>query len=231
MATEEPRLTAPYIIEGQEEPELAHSEGLNKMAAIIQLSVRSRTLTDPDTQGSPTVDAFSDGDIYLVPASGAGNFSGQDDNIAAFYDGWIFMTPNEGWRCYVEDENRTVIYQDGAWVDYVPTAGLVESLGGHIDDPTTKTYVLDESAAYGYDIDTMIGVCASGDVTVILFIAGVNVGGITNHNFTESQSTATADSASPEDRSVFAGDRVTMEITSGSPNPLDFSFTLKTTRH
>ena len=123
MATTEPRLGAPYTIEGQDEKELAHSEGLNRMAAIIQLSAKSRTLTNPDTEGSPTVDAFSDGDIYLVPASGAGNFSGQDDNFAAFYVGWIFQTPNEGWRCYIEDENRTVIFEDSAWVDYVPDAG------------------------------------------------------------------------------------------------------------
>ncbi len=230
MATTSPRLGVPYIAEGQDDKETAHSEGVNRFETMIQLSVKDRDLSDPDDLGSPTRDAFVNGDLYLVPSGATGNWSGQDDDIAAYYDGWIFLTPNEGWRVWIEDEDRTLLWDGSAWIHYLPVVGLAEQQSGHIESPTTKTYVLVESAAYRYDIDTMIGICASGDVVVTLFIDGTNVAGITAETFDQSQSTKTATGASPEDNTAVAGNRVTMLITAGSPDPIDFSFTIKTTR-
>jgi hypothetical protein len=230
MATTEARLGAPYIIEGQDEKELAHSEGVNRHAAIIMLSALDRDLADPDSLGSPTADIFSDGDIYLVPSGASGPFAGQDDNIAAYYSGWIFMTANEGWRCYIEDENRTLVYQDGAWADYLPVNGLVESLGGMIEEPADKDYILDESAAYAYQIETLIGICVDNDVTATLKINGNSVPGIIAENFGPTQSTASATAGSPISNQVQIGDRLVLTLAAGSPAPGDFSFTLKTTR-
>ncbi len=232
MATISPRLSVPYIVEGQDDKETAHSEGVNRFESIIQLSVLDRDIVNPDNLGSPTADVITNGDVYLVPSGGAGDFVGKDDDIAAYYDGWLFFTPRKGWLCYVEDENLMLLFDGAAWVNFAgaATAGLVETRSGHIEAPLTKTYVLEQSAAYLYDIDTLIGQCSNGDVVVTMFIGAMNVEGISAVSFTDSESTATATGGSPEDNTVHVGDRVTMVITAGSPDPLDFSFTLKTTR-
>ncbi|MEM9043524.1 MAG: DUF2793 domain-containing protein [Pseudomonadota bacterium] len=74
-------------------------------------SVISRsTVAEP---GSP-----SEGDLYIVPASATGaNWAGQDGDLAFFINAaWEFMTPFEGWRFWVNDENLKTIFDGTSWI-------------------------------------------------------------------------------------------------------------------
>jgi hypothetical protein len=108
-----PNLALPLIAQGQAQKEITHNEALFSLDALVQTSVKSRTLATPPA--SP-----SSGDRYLVPAAATGAWSGQTDKIAFFHDGaWSFLVPIVGWRTHVEDERLVVHYADGVWRDRI----------------------------------------------------------------------------------------------------------------
>lgn len=75
------------------------------LSALTQLSVISRTTVLP---GSP-----ADGDIYIVRSD-----AGSEANKVAVRDNgaWVYLTPQEGWRGWVRDENELVVFDGAAWV-------------------------------------------------------------------------------------------------------------------
>ena len=122
------------------------------------------------------------------------------------------------------NSNHLSIRRNGATVDLeVPL--IVESTGGMIEAPDDKTYILDQSAAYPYDIDTLIAKTVSGTLSVAIQINGTPVTGINTLAVTSVEATGTATALNV----VAIGDVVTMVVTSGS-TPIDYSFTLKSTR-
>jgi hypothetical protein len=103
--------------------------------------------------------------------------------------------------------------------------GLVESIKGMIEAPTDKIFILDQSAAYAYDIDTLIAKTVSGTLSVAVQINGTPVTGINTLAVSSVEATGTATALN----NVAIGDTVTLVVTSSS-SPVDFSFTMKTTR-
>lgn len=75
---------------------------LRQLSALTQLSVLDRVASVP---GSP-----SDGDIYLMTSGGNANDIALRDNGA-----WVYLTPQEGWKCYVRDEDTIYIWTGSAW--------------------------------------------------------------------------------------------------------------------
>lgn len=105
------RLGLPYLAAAQAQKHVTVNESLLRLDALVQLSARSATTsTQP---ASP-----SDGDIYLLPAGKSGAaWSAMADGVIAYYrDGaWEALTPNTGWRCYVEDEAALYTRNASAW--------------------------------------------------------------------------------------------------------------------
>jgi hypothetical protein len=78
--------------------------------ALVQLTVITSTLSA--APGSPT-----DGDVYIVKATGSGAWAGHDNDIAAYELGaWRFHDPAEGWLAYLQDTNQFVFWNGTAWV-------------------------------------------------------------------------------------------------------------------
>lgn len=104
-------------------------------------------------------------------------------------------------------------------------AALVEVISGHIVAPEASTIVLDQSAAYAYSINSLIGVCTAGSVDIDIQIDGTPVTSIDGVTVDDSEDTHTATGAS----SVSVGSTVSLVINSES-SAENFSFSLKTTR-
>lgn len=123
--------------------------------------------------------------------------------------------------------NGTAVSAASAGTDYlnVTATNLVEALPGMIEVPTAKTYILDQSAAYAYTINTLIVATASGTCTAAVKINGTNVTGISAVSVSSTPATGTASAAN----SVAIGDKVTLVLSSIS-SAADLSFTLKVTR-
>lgn len=92
----------------------------SKADALIHLSVESATTTAQP--GAPAVDAS-----YIIPTGKTGaNWAGFTTGHVAVYRGtsytdlsasgyWETLAPNEGWRAWVRDTDREVIYNSAAW--------------------------------------------------------------------------------------------------------------------
>lgn len=113
------QLALTKLVEGQASAEVTINDALNKLDATIQLSVKDRDLTAPP--GSP-----AEGDRYIPKGTATGAWASQENKIAVYLSGWVFITPKEGFRAWVDDENRWVLYDGSAWI-YRTSAELTAS--------------------------------------------------------------------------------------------------------
>lgn len=115
-------LKLPLLVAEQAQKHVTHNEALRALDALVHLAVKDRDLATPP--GSP-----ADGDRYIVAASPTGVWAGHAGDIAVFQDGaWDFHDPNEGWPCWVEDENVFLIFNGSAWVDWGTVLSALQNL-------------------------------------------------------------------------------------------------------
>ena len=116
------RLDLPYLSPQQSQKHVTVNEGLRRLDAIVQLGVVSATTSAEP--GSP-----ADGDLYILPAGKAGTDWGAMTDLAVAYyvDGaWSQLTPREGWRAYVADTDRLLVYDGAAWDEIVQASQVRE---------------------------------------------------------------------------------------------------------
>lgn len=86
--------------------------------ALPDIGTGNLVLTNFATWG--TASAFSPasvGDAVRVGSSGAGDFTGHDNEIAVLLDtGWEFVPQREGLQCYDQTANTTTLWNGSAWV-------------------------------------------------------------------------------------------------------------------
>lgn len=103
-----PNLKLPYLAPAQAQKHVTHNEALRQLDAIVQLSVSSVADNPP---AEP-----QNGETIMVGTSPQGEFSNKTNHIAAFQDGaWAFLTPNTGWRSYVQDAAEFRIFDGTVW--------------------------------------------------------------------------------------------------------------------
>lgn len=109
---ESPILGLPLVAASQAQKHVTVNEALRQLDILVQLSVKDRDLATPP--GSP-----AEGDRYIVAASPAGDWSeASAGDVAAFVDGaWMLLSPGEGWRAWLQDEDSEVVWSGSAWVD------------------------------------------------------------------------------------------------------------------
>ncbi|MFC7541025.1 DUF2793 domain-containing protein [Siccirubricoccus deserti] len=92
--TTTPRLALPYIAVGQAQKELAHSQGLNRLDALLQATVQQVGLNTPPA--SP-----AEGQMWLVGTSPTGAWAGQANRLAQRIGGaWAFYAPFLGLQVF-----------------------------------------------------------------------------------------------------------------------------------
>lgn len=93
----------------QAQKDVTVNEALARIDAVLNTGAIDRTLSAPP--GSP-----NEGDVYIVAAGASGDWAGQEDAIA-YYDGgvWRFITPREGMRLWVNDEDTAYIRTGAQW--------------------------------------------------------------------------------------------------------------------
>lgn len=119
--TTTPRLGITQLEEGQALPEVVVNEGVVTLEqGANSFIVKDKDIDDPP--GSP-----AEGDAYIVhTASPSGAWTGWGGRIAYYTNGsWDSVTPIEGTRAYVQDENLDYNYNGSAWVvaSYLPLSG------------------------------------------------------------------------------------------------------------
>lgn len=93
---------------------------------IEQRLVRVKSRTNSGPPGSPAA-----GDTYIVDSATGAWSSASVGDLAAYYDSaWSFVTPIEGWRVWVNDEDVNVVYDSADWVE-TPSAGSRTTMATH----------------------------------------------------------------------------------------------------
>lgn len=119
--TVSPKLALPYLEAAQSQKHVTVNESLRLLDAIVQLSVKSMTVTSPP--GSP-----ANGDAYIVPASATGAWAGWDGSIALYADtAWLEIEPGEGWIAWVQSTDGIVAWNGTAWGSPVSFADIPDS--------------------------------------------------------------------------------------------------------
>ncbi|THF78018.1 DUF2793 domain-containing protein [Cohnella fermenti] len=112
-----------------------------------QASVKNQTTTTPPASGN------AEGDRYIVPTGATGAWAGKQTQIAEWQSSaWVYYTPDVGWTCYVDAEQKIYSWNGTAWVRtggalQTVTAGAGLTGGGQAD-----TVVLDVGAGNGITV-------------------------------------------------------------------------------
>lgn len=120
MSETSPNLSLPYLAAGQAQKHVIVNESIQRLDALVQLSVISAT-----TSAQPASPA--DGAVYILPAGKSGADWGAMANgaLAYYRDGaWEEITPRAGWLAYAADVGRAVVHDGAAWA---PAARAVQS--------------------------------------------------------------------------------------------------------
>jgi len=119
--TTSPSLGITEISDQQAGAETTHNEAIRLLEVVAHGGILDRNLAAPP--GSPT-----DGDSYIVAASGSGDWSGKDNNIAIDIAGtWFFIAPVEGMNVYLQDENTDAMWNGSAWCAREGTQALTDA--------------------------------------------------------------------------------------------------------
>lgn len=120
--SETANLGLPLLDAAQAGKSFTMNEALTRIDTLLLLSVRSWTVTTPPA--SP-----AEGDRYVVPAGGGGDWTGRDGQLAVRVNGgWDFSAPLPGWRAFVEDEGGEIVFSSGVWSLLVPPPQPAETI-------------------------------------------------------------------------------------------------------
>ena len=105
--SQSPKLGLPYLEMSQAQKEITHNEALARLDALVQ----ARCLGQRD---APPAEA-GEGDLYTVGESPTGAWSGHAGELAAWYGGWLFLTPQAGWSLLDGARGRRLTHDGSAW--------------------------------------------------------------------------------------------------------------------
>lgn len=107
--TDTPVLSLPLLAPSQAQKHVTVNEALSRIDGLAQLSLVSATLITPPL-------AAPDGDVYAVPFGAINAWAGQAGKVAiSLNGGWVFVTPQRGWRAMVLDQGAPAIWDGEDW--------------------------------------------------------------------------------------------------------------------
>ncbi|MBB3316985.1 hypothetical protein FHT77_002866 [Rhizobium sp. BK181] len=108
MSDQTNNLALPYILPSQAQKHVTHNEALQRLDAIVQLSVTGESSLPP-----PDV---SEGQCYLVSEGAGGAWSGRDGMLALRQDAaWIYIEPRTGWRAFFMAQGQLRALSTDGW--------------------------------------------------------------------------------------------------------------------
>lgn len=160
-------LSMPLLMPSQAQKHVTHNEALLVLDALVQLTVVDRDLAVPPS--SP-----ANGDRHIVTSAAAGFWGGPAHSIAVFVNNtWVFYEPRPGWQAYVLAENRTVVWQNGAWQDVLASLDSLDELGINTSADSTNRLSVASTATLlshvGAGHQLKVNKAAAADTASLLF--------------------------------------------------------------
>jgi hypothetical protein len=167
-----PLLQLPLLQAAQAQKHVTHNEALMLLDGLVHLAVISRTASSPPQ-------AAADGLRYLLPAAPSGAWAGQAGRLAlAQGGGWVFLAPRSGWRLWVEEERRLLLFDGSVWIDLLAAQEFANlprvGINAPADDVNRLT-VASPAVLFthaGSDQQVKLNKNAQGDTASLLFQTG-----------------------------------------------------------
>lgn len=161
------RLELPFILPAQAQKHVTHNEAIQKLDAIVQLSVSGFGLSEPPQ-------APAEGDVYVVGAAPTGDWEGREGRLACrLSTGWQFVLPKEGWIACDIASGGLRVFTNGLWR---PLLQDVDLLGIGADaDVENRLSVSSNSTLFshsGSDHRLKVNKAATPDTASLLFQSG-----------------------------------------------------------
>lgn len=100
----------PLIEAAQAQKHVTVNEALARLDAASQLRLMSVSEAVPPVLAE-------DGVVYGVPSGAVNAWDGYAGSVAIFANGgWVFLTPNPGWRAFIVDVSKCAIFDGFDWV-------------------------------------------------------------------------------------------------------------------
>lgn len=140
-------LALPYIMPSQAQKHVTHNEAIRSLDALVQLAVAGSDTAVPP--GDP-----AEGDRHIVGAGATGDWSGHENEIAAFQDGaWVFHAPKSGWIAWDVTNSILLVWTGTEWSNagagFVNPAALVGV--NTLADPTNRLAVKTDAVLLSHD--------------------------------------------------------------------------------
>ena len=104
-----PRLNLPLVQPAQAQKHVTVNEALMRLDCVSMLTLETRNAV------TPAVAPVEGQAIGLAPAP-VGAWAGQGGRVAVFLGGgWVFITPQRGWRAWVSDEGGWALHDGTGW--------------------------------------------------------------------------------------------------------------------
>ncbi|THD85002.1 DUF2793 domain-containing protein [Aliigemmobacter aestuarii] len=163
-------LSLPLILPSQAQKHVTHNEALRILDVAVQLSVQSRSQTDPPPNPA-------EGARFIVKSPATGAWQGHATEVATFTpEGWEFHEPKTGWRAFVEDESQIAVFDGLAWVVLGGELLSTDMIGVNTTaDPVNRLSVKGDAALFnaeGNGIRVKINKNGANQVASLLFQMG-----------------------------------------------------------
>lgn len=107
--SETARMGLPLVQGGQAQKHVTVNEALQRIDALSQLVLASRSSASPPVSALP-------GETYAVPVGASGAWSGEEGRLAVYTNGgWDFVSPAAGWRAWIDDEGVDAVHDGSDW--------------------------------------------------------------------------------------------------------------------
>lgn len=170
MSDQTANLALPYILPSQAQKHVTHNEALQRLDAIVQLTVADERAAAPATP--------AEGECYLVAAAAGDDWIGRSGQLAFRQDGaWIYLTPRPGWRAFFRAEQALRIFADGGWISpSLPAEAVFSTIGIHATADAVNRLALSSPASLfthdGHGHQMKVNKAAASDVASLLFQTG-----------------------------------------------------------
>lgn len=163
MADTSTRLGIPFLQAAQSQKHVTVNEALTTLDALTNLVLQSATTTAPPS--SP-----QESDCYFLPASTTGDWSGEDGKIAHWFNGgWRFVTPLPGFRAWIADQAKPVVWNGTEWQPIIVAAAANGATTAQDVLSVSHTVTAGSSNTTSLDIpERSILLAVSGTVTTAL---------------------------------------------------------------
>ncbi|WP_417599493.1 DUF2793 domain-containing protein [Pararhodobacter oceanensis] len=162
-------LALPYLQAAQAQKHITHNEALERLDLLVQLRVEGFAQVTPPA-------APQEGQVWALGAGAVNDWAGQDGALAAWANGgWLFVTPQVGWRAALGAELR--IWDGADWVaPALPALQNLAGLGVNAGyDAVNRLAVSAEATLLNHEgagHQLKLNKAASGDTASLLFQTG-----------------------------------------------------------